>query len=330
MAALGRKIAPRYGAPPRRSRKPRRNQAPIDKKSKMKPANRGNYAKPKAAPVRAAALKPLRHGRNWWTAKVRSARHSTANRIKFIASIIAGLIAFVMLALWIGGYMGQVRAAGAKFVEGRLMSMGFVVEGVDVVGAGRMDERDIYRALGTQPGDYLFKLDVEAARSRIEKLDWVESALVRRLWPSHIVVHVNERQPAAIWQKNNALNVVDSAGDVIHQATPVRFAELPMLVGEGAAQHGQAMLDNVMQYPDIAQYVQALVYVDGHRWDLALKNNGPRVLLSADHPVDDLRVLQKLQATSQILNRQIAWVDLRIGGRVIIRRMDGTFINTRA
>ena len=128
--------------------------------------------------------------------------------------------------------MPNVRQATGDFTRDRMMSMGFVIDRVDVMGEGRLHEADVRKALGVYAGDYLFGVDMEGAQARVESLSWVDRAIIRRLWPDRIVVQIIERQPYALWQDEGVVQVVDVSGEVITDADPSRFTDLTLFVGE--------------------------------------------------------------------------------------------------
>jgi cell division protein FtsQ len=45
-----------------------------------------------------------------------------------------------------------------------------------------------------------FSADLAAARTAFEAVPWVRRATVRRVWPDHLVVHIEEHRAAALWQ----------------------------------------------------------------------------------------------------------------------------------
>ena len=111
---------------------------------------------------RVSPLKPgLRGARNWASAQVRAAGHTQQGFIRLVASIVAIFIFIIFMGLWLGGLLPNVRQATGDFTRARMMSMGFVVERVDVMGEGRLHEEDVRKALGVYSGDYLFGIDME-------------------------------------------------------------------------------------------------------------------------------------------------------------------------
>ena len=98
---------------------------------------------------RVSPLKPgLRGARNWASAQMRAAGHTRKGFIRLSLSIFAVVFAIVFFALWIGGFLPQVRQGISDFKQNRLMAMGFVIEQVDVMGEGRLNEDDVKSVIG--------------------------------------------------------------------------------------------------------------------------------------------------------------------------------------
>ncbi len=45
-----------------------------------------------------------------------------------------------------------------------------------------------------------FSVDLQQVRSAFQSVPWVRQAVVRRVWPDTLVVHLEEHRPAALWQ----------------------------------------------------------------------------------------------------------------------------------
>jgi len=199
--------------------------------------------------------------------------------------------------------------------------MGFVVKYVDVVGEGRVQEDKIRQMLGVRPGDYLFDMNVENAQERIQSLSWVNTVVVRRLWPDRIVVHINERRPYALWQNNQKIHVVDNTGAVISPADAREFAHLPFVVGPGAAPHAQTVWTMLKAHPDVLDRTEAVVFVGGRRWDIVL-NDGLRILLPEQNPVAALHRFNTYNQQYGLLNLNLQRVDMRVKGRLTLKPKD--------
>lgn len=273
---------------------------------------------------RVSPLKPgLRGAKNWTASKVRAAGHSKKSFLQFCSGVFAVFLAITVIALWLGGFWPQIIQNGKIYKQNRLMDMGFVVQRVDVMGEGRLNEQDVLRAVNIRPGDYFFGVDLEQAQTRTESLPWVDRAVVRRLWPNRIVVQLVESKPYALWQKEGQLALVNETGVVI--APVVETASLPSgllhVVGEGAEREVALLEASLKAWPDIRNKINSAVYVSEKRWDLIL--DGDVTIKLPKERVDvALASLSNLQAQTQVLDRKISAIDLRISDRISIRPMD--------
>lgn len=266
---------------------------------------------------RVSPLKPgLRGARNWASAQMRAASHTRKGFTRFALSILGTLLLIIFLGLWLGGFLPNVAQAGENFKRNRLMSMGFVIERVDVMGEGRLSEGDVRRALGIYGGDYLFGVDMKEAQQRVESLSWVDRAVVRRLWPDRIVVQIIERQPYALWQHEGEVKVVDLEGGAITDAKVADFTHLKLFVGERAGEQATSLQSMMRDFPNIASRVKSYVNVSDRRWDLVLDQGALRVMLPEQNMRRALQNLQKLQNEAQVLDRTVETIDMRLNDRL--------------
>jgi cell division protein FtsQ len=202
---------------------------------------------------------------------------------------------------------------------GRLLaSIGFRLDQVQVQGAPEMARADILRATGLQKGAPIVGVGLDGLRKRIEAVGWVKSARVVRLLPDTLVIAVVPRQPLAVWQHLGATRVVDAEGQVIGEADPGRFADLPLVVGEGAAEEAREILPLVRQRPRLMARLDALIRVDGRRWDLRLKD-GTIVQLPAVGADTALMNLDQLDQKDRVLSLGLERIDLRNPDALVVR-----------
>ncbi len=269
---------------------------------------------------RVSPIKPgLRGARNWATAQIRAASYSRQGFWRLTLTIVFTVFLIVFIGLWLGGFLSNVRQVADNFTRNRLIGMGFVVERIDVRGEGRMREHDVRQALGVKAGDFLFDMDVKAAQKRIEALSWVDRAVVRRLWPNRIVIYLIEREPYALWQKDGVIRVVDHKGTAIVEAKPSDYPQLRLLVGANATEYF-ADIENVLaQYPDIEQRVNAMIFLETERWDILMNEGQTRLMLPREGVQAAVHRIYELQMKSQVLDRDISIVDLRLPDRITLR-----------
>jgi cell division protein FtsQ len=113
-----------------------------------------------------------------------------------------------------------------------------------------------------------FTVDLEATRLAFEKLPWVRSATLRRVWPDGLAVAIEEHVALARW-RDTAL--VNDRGEVFEAATDAR---LPVFAGpegsaaEMAAQYG--VFVNLLA--SIGRTPARLRLSERRAWELELDN----------------------------------------------------------
>lgn len=274
---------------------------------------------PARAPQRVSPMKPgISGARNWATAQVRAATYTRKAFMRLTLSILFIFLAVLYGALWLGGYLPNAKDAVSDFSRAQLVSMGFVVKRVDVMGEGRLRESEVRETLGVNAGDFLFDLDTRSAQNRIQSLSWVDHAVVRRLWPNRVVVQIVERRPYALWQYEGAIKVVDLKGLPIEDADYTQYFDLPLIVGKDAAPAMETLQAHLRSFPNIAQHVEAIVKVNDRQWNLKMFDGTLSVQLPHDDILDALSKLNSLQNDQQILSRQISNIDLRLADRITL------------
>lgn len=220
--------------------------------------------------------------------------------------------------LWHEGHVARIAArAGAALVAGSA-EIGFRVDDVLVVGRAETAQEDLLARLDIKRGSALFAFDADAARRRLESLPWVRRASVSRMWPSTIVVRIDEREPLALWQHRGRFALIDREGHVILRERLERFGGLPVVVGEDAAPHAHAIIALLAAEPDLMKRVTAIVRVGGRRWNVRIDNT-----VDVQLPEDDAQAAWKRLAhyerTQSVLARDVRVLDLRLPDRLIVR-----------
>ncbi len=238
-----------------------------------------------------------------------------------------GLGLFLALA-----FLGGVGSAGAvrggqyeRFVaefgtlsDLSMKAFGFGVEGVTVVGANELSEDEVLAASGITTRDSLPFLDVAAVRQRIKEIPMVRDVSVRKLYPSRLVVEVQERAPYAIWQINGQVQVISADGMAIDQLSDERLAHLPFVVGEDANLRVPEYLKIIAVAGDLGDQIRAGVLVGGRRWNIKLAS-GLEVKLPEQGAEAAFAHFAKLAREMRMLEKDLISVDLRIADRMVAR-----------
>lgn len=229
----------------------------------------------------------------------------------------AGMVCVAALcgAIYIWG--GQALAWTGQQADRQAAAMGFSLEQVHIRGATPAGQRAIMDELRLQRGQPLAFTNISALREQVESVGWVSEARVIRLLPDTLVIAVTERRPVAVWQSAGAVQVVDGQGLVIDGADAGRFPDLPLVVGEGAAEASAELIPLIEAWPRLRDRVDAAVRVDQRRWNLLLKD-GAVIQLPADGLDAALVQLEAMDQRERLLDVGFARVDLRAPESVAI------------
>jgi len=247
-------------------------------------------------------------------AKLRAARGVLPPRV---ALGVVGAVLVVGLTVTLAtGHRGE-RLVHATVASGS-SGLGFRLDKVHIQGASPMAQQAVLDATGLYKGQPILDVDLEQVRQSVSRVGWVKEAQVVRLLPDTLVIAVKERETLAVWQTRGRTFVIDGAGAAIPEADPGRFPQLPLIVGEGANEAAAAILPAVQSRPRLRDRLEALVRVDGRRWDLRLKDGGI-VQLPAVEEESALIRLDQLDERQRILELGFERIDLREPGLIALR-----------
>lgn len=226
------------------------------------------------------------------------------------------LVAVVTYGAALGGQLATWQATAAARLETALIAGGFgidevVVKGREHVAWARLDE-----AMDVSRARTIFGFDTRAAKARLEQIGWIESARVMRLWPSTLVVELQEREPFARWDIRGHTLLIDRDGELLGPVTPA-FADMPRVAGEGADTAAAALLETLDRHNGLTRRVAVARRVEHRRWDLILQG-GQRIQLPAQGIDEALPVAARLLAGT--LPDGVTAIDLRVHGRIALRR----------
>jgi cell division protein FtsQ len=217
------------------------------------------------------------------------------------------------------------RAAGTAIGEA-----GFMVSGYQIVGLRHMNRAlvddvvtdELHRAAEASGKDKAPQalVDVSEIRRRLLEFGWVRDARVSRRLPDTLVIDIVERTPAALWQNQGQLALIDTDGVMLDRVPVDKMPDLPLLIGPGA--NGEAQeLDSLMKaVPTLKPQLASATWVGGRRWDLNFQS-GETVALPEGEAASKsaLTKFARLDKSTGLLGRGIVRFDLRVPGKMIVR-----------
>lgn len=239
---------------------------------------------------------------------------------RLLAPAAAGLAVLAVLGLGVAALRAVGEGASLhERLDSATARLGLRIDRVVIEGRVKTPEPLLRAAIGAASGDPILGYSVQAARARIESINWVRDATVERRLPDTLVVKLEERRPFAVWQHDGKFRLIDREGQMVTDSDVADFAaQLPLVVGAGAPAAAAALIDALAAQPAIQSRVTASVRVGERRWNLRLAN-GAEVLLPEGAEPQALARLAELQAQHALLDRPLATIDMRLPDRLVIR-----------
>jgi cell division protein FtsQ len=148
----------------------------------------------------------------------------------------------------------------------------------------------------------------------------VREARVSRRLPDTLVVDIVERRPAAIWQNNRQLALIDMDGVVLEQVRLDAMPDLPLVIGPAANRHAAELARLVEAAPQLKPIMAGATWIGGRRWDIRFQSGETLALPEGEQAARKaLARFARMDQATQLLGRGYPHFDMRIPGKFIIR-----------
>ena len=223
-------------------------------------------------------------------------------------------VAGIGIATWAGvpAMVGGVLADGA----GRA---GFRVEQIEITGLHRMDRMSVYAVALDQKSTAMPLVDLAAVRDRLLHYGWIADAHVSRRLPDTLLIDIVERTPAAVWQDNGQLTLIDAKGVLLEPVKPDAIPDLPLVIGPGADLQEAGYQTLLAAAPALKSRVTAATWVGNRRWDLTF-DSGETLLLPEDDAGHAIMKFAALQTERPLLGRGWLRFDMRDPAKLVARK----------
>lgn len=235
-----------------------------------------------------------------------------------------GVVAIVGGAMWIAAsFFGLPAIAHMELAELAARS-GYEVKKVEVRGTRKMDEMAVYSIALGEVDRSMLNVDLTKLRAGIMTLSWVKDARVSRRLPDTLVVDIVEREPAAVWQHQGKLALIDVMGVVLEPVSPDALPDLPLLVGDDANRQAERFARLMEAAPALKPLLSGATWVGNRRWDLRFQSGETLALPEGDALAAAALVdFARLDGINRLLGRGITRFDMRDPDRLVLRMPKG-------
>lgn len=235
-------------------------------------------------------------------------------------SIWAFVLALIVVAI-ATAFAFRIPQQIGTFVGDRIGAAGFAVTRVELRGLNRLNPADVTKTALDQPSQAMPLIDLDEIRARlIAKYRWIREVRVHRRLPDTLVVEIEERVPAAVWQHNRQLRLVDGEGVELQALRGDALPNLPLVVGSGA-QHRLGALNALFDTaPNLREPLAGATWVSARRWDVRFKSGETLLLPEGDEAAAAaLRRFAEMNERRGLLGSNFLRFDMRIAGKMIVQ-----------
>jgi cell division protein FtsQ len=220
------------------------------------------------------------------------------------------------VASWFGVPIMAATAASEAVGEA-----GFRLDKIDITGLKRMDRNTVYAQALDQKSRAMPLIDLAGVRERLLQYPYIEDARVSRRLPDTLAIHIIEREPAAVWQSQGRLMLVDAKGALLEPVSREAMPALPLLIGDGANFQELARRKLMEAAPALRPLVKAATWVGNRRWDI-LFDTGEKLQLpeGEEQAAEALVKFAELDTQQRLLGRGIISFDMRDPDNLVIRK----------
>jgi cell division protein FtsQ len=248
-----------------------------------------------------------------------------ANKVAglFLAAFFLAIAIVALVALGIPAKAEH--AAGAAIGEAGFKISGYQITGINHMNRALVDAvvTDELRRVADEAGSTKapqMLVDVSEIRRRLLAYGWVKDARVSHRLPDTLVIDIVERTPAALWQSDGRLALIDSEGVVLDRVPVDKMPDLPLLIGSGANAQEQQLDRLVAAVPTLKPQLASATWVGGRRWDFNFQS-GEIVALPEGEGAAKAALMKfaRVDKETGLLGRGIIRFDLRKPGQMTVR-----------
>lgn len=232
---------------------------------------------------------------------------------------IMGVVGAATLAT--ASFLGVPGMVGSAIGEG-IGKAGFRVTNIQITGLNRMDHNVIYKIAANQPSMAMPLVSLEKIRQDlVAHSGWIEDAHVSRRLPDTLIVHVVERQPSAIWQKDGKLSLIAANGTWLEPVDPEAMPDLPLVIGAHANEQEPAYRQLLDVAPALRGQVKAATWVGNRRWTLTFESGETLALPQGDEAASKALIkFAQMDGVRPLLGKGWLGFDMRDPSRLVARK----------
>ena len=234
--------------------------------------------------------------------------------------LTVGLIGVFILGAYSVAHYSGINERIKTEVAAMVGNAGFEVKRVEVTGVNRIDELKVYDITLAQKDRSMMLVDIDQLRDDLIANGWIKEARISRRLPDTLVVEIVEREPAAVWQRNGKLSLIDETGFPLEDIEKEEIPDLPVLVGKKANERVPQLAKLLDVAPALRPMVTGATWIGNRRWNLEFESGETLALPEGEETAAAaLLNFARMDGVNRLLGRGVVHFDLRDAERAYLR-----------
>jgi cell division protein FtsQ len=221
-------------------------------------------------------------------------------------SIYGSLIFIVLLCMFISKNTHWINTSA--YVD-------FKVASIEVIGNHILRDETILNHIGLKKGQVMSRIDPAQIYAQLKAYSWIKEVSVRRIFPTTVVIELEECEPMWIWQNKGQFLVLDRFGKPLLGLDPRNYMDLFHVTGEGANEMLASLAHILSHFEDLN--IISAAWVGNRRWTLYVLT-GLALHLPEDKPYEALKKWQILHHyfLDAIADPKVMFIDMRVTNQI--------------
>lgn len=199
----------------------------------------------------------------------------------------------------------------------------FTVKNVELAGNEHLTDDELKSVAGLRPDESLLSISSRKVYNRLKESPWVQTASVRKEFPSKLLISIRETEPFALLDMKGKMFIVDDRGRMLEELRDNSVPFLPVIMSdpynEKEAFREAVNLAKVIKNMGLLQKKQRIEIIAHQTNEVAANLDGVHVKVGAGEHEDKLTRLGEIEEEISRRHIPVAYIDLRFSKKAIVK-----------
>jgi cell division protein FtsQ len=129
-------------------------------------------------------------------------------------------------------------------------------DAIEIVGTRNTTRAQVLEVMGADIGRNVFFIPLDERKRQLEKISWVESAIVMRLLPNRLRIELRERTPVAFAKVGDRIALIDANGVTMEMPLGASYS-FPVIVGNDESDPLSTRTVRMKTYSELVRQLDA-------------------------------------------------------------------------